>query len=94
MIRESVNDRMKNDPALAAAYDSARQGYEADELARHPKEQPGRTVYALISIPYEGSIVLSEDTLEELKEEIEVMTRNGLASLEAIFYADIIEGEL
>ena len=59
-----------------------------------PMLQPGRMIYALISVPYESSIILSEDSIEELRKEINHYTSSGHASLEAIFYADIIEGEL
>ena len=59
-----------------------------------PMPQPGQMIYALINIPYEGSIVLSEDSMEELRKEINDYTASGHARLEAIFYADIIEGEL
>ena len=71
-------------------------GSEARHAARRKEESqaPGRTIYALISIPYEGSIVLSEDSMEELRKEVDNYTSSGHASLEAIFYADIIEGEL
>ena len=58
------------------------------------KTQKGKTIYALIKIDYEGNMVLRADSMEELREEIDMYTRNGYAKLEAIFYADIIEGSL
>ena len=84
--------------ASSGTFSSA--GSEAKHAARRKEERaastsPGRDIYALISIPYEGSMVISADTLEEIKEEIATWTNSGAgASLEAIFYADIIEGEL
>ena len=72
-------------------------GSEARHAARRREERgaPGRTIYALINIPYEPSIVVSENSMEALRKEISEWVDNPLgASVEAIFYADIIEGEL
>ena len=50
-----------------------------------------REIYALIRIPYEGDIVISGYSIEELKREAEYFPNSEIT---AIFYADIIEGEL
>ena len=56
--------------------------------------QSNREIYALISAPYEGGTVISADSIEELREEINLYTSSGYSKLEAIFYADVIEGSL
>ena len=92
------NDPMSHKPyASSGTFSSA--GSEARHSARRREESPpvasGRTIYALINIPYEPSIVVSENSMEALRGEISEWVDNPLgASVEAIFYADIIEGEL
>ena len=50
-----------------------------------------REVYALIRIPYEGDVVISGYSIEELKRDAEFFPNSEIT---AIFYADVIEGEL
>lgn len=50
-----------------------------------------REIYALISIPFEGATVISGYSIEELKREAAFFPG---AEITAIFYAEIIEGEL
>jgi len=101
LLTESYGDM--NDPMSHKEYTSSgtfsSAGSEERHAARRREERgspdaTGRDLYALIEIPYEGSIVLSADTLEELRSDIDNYTSSGHASLAAIFYADIIEGEL
>lgn len=51
-----------------------------------------RLLYALIRTPYAGDTIISGNSIEELRSEAEIM--HPLSTIEAIFYADIIEGEL
>ena len=54
----------------------------------------GREMYALVSISYEPHIVVRANSMEEMRRELEDWLDNPMAELEAIFYADVIEGEL
>ena len=50
-----------------------------------------REMYALLNIPYEGAIVISGYSIESIKREAAFFPNSEII---AIFYADIIEGEL
>ena len=53
----------------------------------------GLTYYGLVDVPYEGSHIISGDSVEAVKEDFEEYYSSGM-SLDAIFTANIIKGRL